>query len=359
MRIGILTYHRSHNYGALLQAIALRKILLDRGHEVFYIDYLSDYHRSMYAIFDKLTFKKSGVIKKIYMLIVTFLNYKEKKKRRNNFNRFINQHIVPFCAPYCESQVFDLAIYGSDQIWRKQKVPNNQFNPVYFGMNIVNSMSHVSYAASMGTIKLTDADKSFLKVALSKFKGVSVREEDLRRELAFLDIKAIKVLDPSLMIDAYTWDKLIPTQSCYNRKYVLLYELIDGSFDRSEIKKFARKMGCELIVIEGYPRLIKRVSQYAPEQFLSLIKNAEFVFTTSYHGLCFSIIYEKPFYTSFRIGSERAKSLLDSLGMEERLLPKQSKIPVSPPAIDYVAVKQRIKQQAKISNMYLDTITQM
>jgi hypothetical protein len=359
MKIGILTYHRSHNYGALLQAIALRKILIDRGHEVFYIDYLSEYHLSMYEMFDKLTFRKSNIVKKIYMLLVTLLNYKEKKKRRENFLKFINKYITPYCVSYNVSPQYDLIIYGSDQIWRKQKYPNNQFDPVFFGQNIVNTKSHASYAASMGKIMLNNDDKFFLKKTLSKFKGISVREEDLREVLLSLDVNAVKTLDPTLMISSNTWDKLIPTQPMHKKKYVLLYELIDGSFDRTQIKKFAQERDCDLIVVEGYPRLIKRVSYYSPDQFLSLIKNAEFVFTTSYHGLCFSIIYEKPFYTSFREGSERAKSLLETLGIEDRLLPRMSRLPTITPAIDYNVIRQKLNKQEKYTNDYLDFVTQV
>ena len=151
MKIGILTYHRANNYGALLQAIATRTILEKMGHDVSYIDYWPDYHKRKYDIFsiNKFRIGKFNYIKTI------LLYYSVLKKRIQTFNSDIDKYIQPYCT---DDTQFDAIIYGSDQIWRKQSELGD-FNYVYFAASPYKAPLHIAFAASMGNVDLSQCAK--------------------------------------------------------------------------------------------------------------------------------------------------------------------------------------------------------
>ena len=93
MKIGILTYHRSHNYGALLQAIALRKVLTGMGHDVTYVDYWPDYHRHMYSLINLEHLKELGIRGKCRYVKNIVMTLPYRKERMENFRSFISGHI--------------------------------------------------------------------------------------------------------------------------------------------------------------------------------------------------------------------------------------------------------------------------
>ena len=359
MKIGILTYHRSHNYGALLQAIALRNFLYNLGHEVYYIDYWPKYHINMYRIFNMDIFKTISLYSKAKYIIRFILECLLRQRRINNFQRFIDAYIVPYCLPYNEKVKYDVIIYGSDQIWRKQSGLYGKFNPVYFGINKLDTFKHVAYAASMGSVQLTEADKSFLYKALAHFSEISVREKTLRDDLLECGLKDVQIVsDPTLLLNKEQWDKLVPTKSFKSQKYILYYDLLNNSFDEKQVLRYVRFLKMRLVILRGSVNIMKNNANsiYGPEYFLSLIKNAELVFTSSYHGLLFSIIYNKPFFASFSVNETRARSILEYLGLEDRLLPPNSNIPLDSKDIDYGAINEKIKLLNQTSIDYLNQI---
>ena len=92
MKIGILTYHRSHNYGALLQAIALRKVLADMGHQVTYIVYWPNYqqHRDLLFSWKWMIKTQKGIFGKIRYIKNCVINYKYRRQRIKVFNSFMS-----------------------------------------------------------------------------------------------------------------------------------------------------------------------------------------------------------------------------------------------------------------------------
>lgn len=190
MKIGILTYHRSHNYGALLQAIALRHVLTGLGHDAYFIDYWPEYHADMYKLFSSIEFHSYSLFGKIKYIVKTAILSRNKIKRIKSFNRFIDRFITPHSLPTTES--FDIIIYGSDQIWRKQPRIGYHFNPVYFGDNQFEAKKHITYAASMGNIKdLSPADEETIQKWLRHFSFISVRETDLQKNFQRLVSKML------------------------------------------------------------------------------------------------------------------------------------------------------------------------
>ena len=353
MKIGILTYHRSHNYGALLQAVALRYRLVKFGHEVYFIDYWPEYHRQMYSLVPNVGF--SFLLKRIQRICSFMLLYKSRKKRLLAFNKFIDTYINPYTHIYAENAKFDVIIYGSDQIWRKQEGLSGHFDAVYFADNILMTRKNISYAASMGNIDLLDSDYVFLKDYLNRFSYISVREDYLRDVVDKLGYNSQMVLDPTLLLLKSEWNELFKIKRIYKYKYVLYYRLLNDSFDEKQIRNFANTLDCELIILDGAVREIGRnvVSTAGPMEFLSLIKYADFVFSSSYHGLMFSLIFEKQFYVSFKENAARAQSILSNLNLSNRLLAPMGIIPLYKDEINYCVVEKKIEKLRNNSLEYI------
>ncbi len=360
MRIGILTYHRSHNFGALFQAIATRTLLAAKGHDVFYIDYWPDYHQAMYALFNWKAFNRGGIRYKYGYLKIFLKSIRYKLPLNIKYKRFIKKNIFP----YCESmgKEYDLIIYGSDQIWRKQPWMNT-FNPVYFGKHKGHSRVHASYAASMGILCNADEDKMLLKELISQLNFISVREEGLLAIVQNLGFKNVKLsLDPALLLDSSKWDEVFPAKKelfIPNSPYLLYVNYIPESFKEERIREFAECRGLKFVKINGSvigkdtPDALVTVS---PLELFNYIRNASFVFTSSFHALVFSILYKKELFASFARNSSRAKSLLESLGIGEYLLPALSSIPTLSYNIDYSNVHSKLINLRAQSIGYLEEV---
>lgn len=355
MKIGILTYHRSHNYGALLQSIATRVVLEKLGHEVYYVDYWPGYHRRMYALIDeKIIF--SWHIRRTYRYLKdkVICVLKCKKRRRANMNHFISLYIEPYCKPVSEQ--FDIILYGSDQIWRKQR-EGVGYNPVYFGDNTFRCNKHIAYAASMGILPDNEKDMNRIKALVSNLSRISVRETDLQNFLNDMGVDNVSVcIDPTLLLTAIQWDNIFRPKTESGERYILFYDLLPDSFTKAELVKFAHKHHCKLKVLYSAPipkETPDEICTASPEDFINLIRNAEFVFTSSFHGLVFSITYKKTFLASFSKNSNRAESILQQLGLSEYLIPPMSAIPATVRPIDYAKVMGKIEELKKASVEYL------
>ncbi len=354
MKIAILTYHRSQNYGALLQAVALREALREMGNDVYFIDYWPNYHKNLYKNLDwgllRLPYGKES----LYIFARSLILYRKRKKRSEAFNQFISKYILKTITPYDKSEKFDVIVYGSDQIWRKQKGLNWKFNPVYFGENILSAKRSISYAASMGIVHSSSQDKDFIRERISKFDTVLVRENSLRLLLQDCGIKSEVVLDPTLLLDAHKWEEMFGLKQDESSDYLLFYNLQFGSIDYHAVKEYAKRRNLKIKVISGEPiinkdRDIEFVENADPERFLRLIHGAKVIVTSSYHGLIFSLIFNKEFFAVFQENKDRANSLLNELSLHERMLPPHTaNIPDLSP-IDYNIVNDILDKARKES----------
>lgn len=325
MNFGILTFHRAHNYGAMLQAIALREILAETGNKVYFIDYWPKAHKEEYKIFNKRIFSQLSFLRKLNYIRKFIRDYKAKKKRITIFERFFNHYILPFTVNG-ENMDFDAIFYGSDQIWRKRPERGDNFDKTYFAINDFVSKRHISYAASMGIIYDTHEDIDFLRKSLQRFSHIGVREQDLKNFIEKTGIVDVRLnIDPTFLLPKEKWCELLRVNLHKEKKYILFYDLMYGSFDIDAVKEFADAKGLELIVLKA--RIdrnnygVKTISYAGPKEFVELIANAEYVFTSSFHGLAFSIIFQRQFFASYRQNSDRAATILAALGLSDRLVP--------------------------------------
>lgn len=361
MKIGILTYHRSHNYGALLQGYALQTYLKKLGHQTEIIDYWPEYHADLYQLiphFKALSYK--GKVKSILLLLI---GYSRILKRNRQYKQFIHKQ---FCVPHkpryetkeaMNEIEYDLVVYGSDQIWRRSNFPLFKgFNDVYFGAYPINVKRKITYAASMGVIDVNDQDKPKLSQMLTNFDTISVREEELKQLVVDTMGHSVSlVLDPVFLLEKEEWLNLNPHLTSDSQdKYIFFYHLTPSNEAIELTNRLEAHYGYKVIEIRGRVEPLLFGDRYLhtgnPIDFISLIQNAEIVISTSFHGVAFSLVLEKQFYAlGMKNNSGRVQSLLDKLGISDRLLSDINQANFEE-KIDYDKVNTEIaslKQQSK------------
>jgi hypothetical protein len=366
MKIGILTYHRSHNYGAVLQAYALKKFLINSGqNSVEFIDYFPDYHKKMYTNIKRVPFKnfniKGRITYPIYFAKDYLPIYILKEIRRYKFNKFIKQYLIKGNIGLVD-KTYDVVIYGSDQIWRKQRKENCPgFNDIFFGNGLIKAKKKIAYAASMGKIDLSNEDKTYLANAIQKFDSVSVRESNLVSILEDLSTKIIfQTLDPVFLLKKREWKSLVNKRPI-KENYILLYNLQENIECIKIANQIQKYTGLKIIEIIGtakqkdYSKNIKATA--GPSDFIDLTWYATFVVTSSFHGVAFSIIFKKQFYTYLSSNSERVTSLLNTIKLMNRYVLHREDIDLSK-SINYCDVDPFLENEIIFSSNYiLNSIT--
>lgn len=344
-KIRIITYHYAHNYGALLQCYSLNKEVEKYG-DCKIIDFCRN--QNAYGIISRYQGKNNRIrallryikLKKRYNLMEQFIASFPKTERMNGEN-------------YHDFDFQDCSIIaGSDQIWKL----GNELEPVYF-LDGIKARKKVSYAASMGKSIIPEDQKLLVRQYLDSFDAISVREKSMaelfKREY---NIDVEMHLDPVFLQEKEFWvqeSRRIKTPE----KYILIYFLAVPSYAKDIIQDLKRKYNCPVITIttinngKKYGADIDLID-VGPREFLWLFQHASYVVTSSFHGTAFSIIFEKEFVTLPSIStSERMIDLLTTLGIEDRLVHENEKIPEN--EIDYVKVKEKIMPLRKKAKEYL------
>lgn len=332
MKIGIFTFHRAHNYGAVLQAYALKTFLVGLGHDVKFIDYWPEYHEKIYKVWNADLYKNKSFIIKLKIFIKFLLLFFKKQKRINVFNNFIYTYLgVDKMIKYRKFDLdddlgVDLVVYGSDQIWRNWITAKQYigFDPVYFGFDINPSISKVAYAVSMGIINFNDTEEEFLRKSLTNFSAILVRENKLLDLLGNFDYKSNVVCDPVFLLSKDKWNCILPKERYIKDDYVLYYRLLPSVEAEQLAIDIAKKNNCKLLVVTSSVSLAfsnKEKQTLSPLQFIQVIRDAKFVIATSFHGTAFSLIFEKQFYTlGLGANSDRVQTLLDKLDLADRYI---------------------------------------
>lgn len=321
MKIGILTFHSAHNYGAMLQCYALQEVLKHMGHDVEVIDYRPDYRLRPHQVFDIHRFKPLPIIKQIAFKIITL---KDRAIRNRKFENFMRNYLAlsDRVAKNLIPDSYDIYVMGSDQIWNPKITQG--FDPVFFGCFGFPKAKriYISYAASMEQLELNDDEKEFCHKALNNFDAISVREKVLANLLQPLTSKKVEiVLDPTLLLDTQNWEEIAKLPKI-KEKYVLVYQIRVKKNIVQIANEIARQINAIVIQVTVSPYHNRRKLQHeSPTQFLGLMQHAACVVTTSFHGTAFSVIFNRPFYY-VELGDgcdSRAKSLLSDIGLANRI----------------------------------------
>ncbi len=342
MKICILTHPLHNNYGGLLQAYALQKVLRDMGHDV---------------VTDRDGYWKNSPIPsfrdRLFSLIINILSYlgisrivrtpsctlnylldnynigmNNKKFVRNNIrtvslfkNRSLpSKHTI---------NKYDAFVVGSDQVWRSKYV-----DPSIYFLNFIQSkrIKKVAYAASFGTDNLGEYTQKELedsKKGAKQFDTISVREIngiDICNNI--LGVEAVQVLDPTMILDKSDYLKLIKEEDRNISKKIANCYILDKSKEKTNIiNNICLKLGLEAVysMPDEYKASDKNIkkSTYIPiSSWLSLFRDSKFVVTDSFHGTVFAIIFNVPFVSIVNDdrGASRFNSLLKLFGLKDRMI---------------------------------------
>lgn len=313
MKVGILTFHRACNYGAVLQCYALQETLKSMGHEVCIIDYRQPHVERTYAIFS-ITESIKRISNPINLL--RYIKQSIGRYRRKKLFSCIN-HLYHIDSNYKSiiQDNLDAYIIGSDQLWSLYCLGEKK-DDIYLGeFNHNPKAKIIGYAISTNRHSLETLKKEGLDKYLKNFSALSMREkfatEYIRKNY---HINANVCIDPTLLVDPKDWERLVDSK-WEKEDYVLLYQLRHPqgrSYNllRKKSEELARQMGCKVIEIID--------TKYSVSDFVSLFKYAKHVITTSFHGTVFSVIFNTPFY-SVRLQDghdERYVNLLSSIGLD-------------------------------------------
>ena len=317
MKIGILTYHFSNNYGALFQAYGLRKWLLEQGHEAEFVNYQPEHVESG----GNISLSKLFSLATVKIIFLKLINIKEalfgNKDQKDGFklfktdvlgidDRFIYKSLEELNRANLD---YDLLICGSDQIWN----PSDQYgiDPVYFlDFKTSKTAKKISYAPSFGRSTIPDKFTSEIKILLYKLDAISIREESgqaLIKRIAGLD--ATLVPDPTVLVSDYKAIMQEYPLVNYEDNYLFCYYLRSRENIGETAEYIANVNSLNLYSPHNPHRRWKEVGKTvypSPGQWLSLLYNAKFVVTNSFHGTMLSILLNKPFVV-VGIGGERAK----------------------------------------------------
>ena len=353
MRIGILTFHRAHNYGAVLQCYALQETLKRMGHDVQVIDYRQPWIEDFYNLFCRNMIRRnSSSVPELFSYLKSsmkkwLLAPSKAADFRDFRERFLNlslpcQKAIP--------QLYDCYVIGSDQLWSLHCLGGVQ-DKVYMGDFERPAGSRlVGYAVS-ADMKSIQSSASLLKAMVPGFDALSMREKEGAEAVAALTGCPCDVcLDPTLLTDASLWNPLM-TQA-EKGEYVLMYEVRWNPQTKGLLRKKAEELAaavgphCKVIDLSRVDRPVT--------EFVSLFRNASHVVTTSFHAVVFSIIFGVPFYAFPLWGGYdlRYTELLRSVGAEDRLVSFDTGLKPGP--MDFSTVKEKLAVRQAESMKFLE-----
>lgn len=358
MKIGILTFHCAHNYGAMLQCYALQEYLKGQGDEVYVIDYRPDYLVHPYRKHKLVHWLSKNPLRMIKRFVTEPFLFRARGKRWDGFARFAKEQLRLWAYnPDQELTDFDWLLYGSDQIWNI-RLTGNTFDPVFWGERFC--CKKATYAVSIGWFQPNEIESSRIANYLNNFSAISVRESKLWNQLSSLTDKPISlVCDPVFLLSKIEWSKYCKPIHI-SRPYLLCYNLCQSDECEKQAQIICQQMGYDRIDLTPVllPVVGRRYRQTAdPLEFISYLREASYIVTSSFHGTAFSLIFRKPFYAvGMGNKADRASSLLQILGLEDRLLVAPSKQPTE--RLDYANVEQRLSDYVENSKNYLNTTIQ-
>lgn len=362
MKIGILTYHRAENYGALLQAYATLNYLKGLGHEAEFVDYWPVYHSEYFKVFSMASFKKSSLKGKLAKLGRLVLVGHKLRQRKRVMQQFIYEQLGLPTRPKYEdrnamTESYDAVIYGSDQIWRKQGLGGVGFDDWYFGGNNVQAMKKIVYAGSMGKIATNAQEDVYVKEQMAHFDQISVREDDLLKYLKRLGVSSVRVCDPVFLLSRKQWEEVCVAPKI-EQHYILFYNLLNAKESAAFARKLSAETGLPVYEITKKTAIFSRdahmISNASVGEFLGLVRGADYVVSNSFHGVAFSIIFEKQFYAvGMGEKANRVVSLLESVGLRDRYL-ETSRQDFRVSLIDFETPRQMLKSMVEKSSEYLN-----
>lgn len=356
MKVSIITLHRVFNYGSVLQAYATQRIFEELGYKAEIIDYITEQRTNKRLYLGIPKHISNNPIKVLAYIPAHSLSVILKKITFGSFLKRLNlthEKYISYKDLKSNPPKADYYIAGSDQIW------NSQYNEGVDGgffLGFTNGMK-ISFASSFGKEKLDEWEIRKTKKYLSQFSAISVREDSAKQIVSQLGFSSECIIDPTLQISGKHWAKLA-SKRLIKDKYIilmLLYQEDNGATEYAA--KLAKKMNAKLVKISWEIKKPKDVdilmTHRSPADFLSLFYYADYVVTNSFHGLAFSINFNKQFSIFPRNEfNSRIDSLLRLTDLQNRMVHNPKNVVIMP-RINYSIVNGRLQEERNKARSFI------
>lgn len=332
-RAGIVTIMGDVNYGNRLQNYAVEQVLNHVGVDAVTIQNIAKSRPAegiASRIFKKrlprlvhLMFKVAR--KKLESILYAGLMKERVKKFREFSDKFL--HLSDFCIS--ETNIdehkdklagFDFFVVGSDQVWN----PHYRFNSPIDFLTFAHARQRIAFSASIGVDNLPPDSSTLYAQWLKQFNAISVREKSGAKIVKGISgIDAEVLVDPTMVLDAASWDAIMKEPATIPGKPYILAYFISGELNEKKAYLKALRKHTNWDVVRLWDIKDKAAYATGPSEFIYYVKNASFVITDSFHGAVFSIIYQKPFVVFGRGGhtvdiGSRIETLLTSMSLMDR-----------------------------------------
>ena len=335
LKTGLITFQNANNYGAVLQAYALQTTLENLGHEVSVINYdspkmeLKRYQSSLFASF---------------------------------ISKYLNLTDAYYKSSDIDTKDYDIMITGSDQVWNPIIT---EFDPTYF-LNFVDSNTKkASYAASVGINgDRLEEYREFFETNIRGMDFISLREKSQKRFVESITDKNVSVnIDPTLLLEAGEYEKKFNVSRCVS-DYIFMYSNNADAKILDFVNLLSVYTGMPVIAVSRVKETLfvkdSRVfAQVRPEDWLEAIASSAIVITDSFHGLMFSLIFERPFYiyTKIRSNISRITDILEKCNLSDRKLKDVVSADDVSFEVDFSTTRRFIREERGRSFDYLNKLT--
>jgi len=333
-KIGILTFHASHNNGSMLQALALQRILSEKSTlPVEIIDFSNSEQKNMYS-----PLPKAKNLKKLIKKMILLLNHKQMNKQFAEYEDFKRAYFqlsdrsfetVEDFLPYLTD--YKAIVVGSDQIWNIKCIDADDF---YF-LDKVSGVLKYAYAVSFGANNpfVLQEKRGKYESLLSEFSAISVRERNAQRWIKqAMETNVDICLDPTMLLNRFEWEGLVDVgdNPIIEGDYIFFYCFSISCKEQKFLKEISMKYHMPVYFMDAREWTlrvcmrndIKLIKRYGPSVYLNIVKNAKLFVTTSFHGTAFASIYEKCFWyiknEDANGQDDRALTFLTQMGLLDR-----------------------------------------
>lgn len=361
-KIGIVTLY-TNNYGSCLQAFALYEKIRQLG----YSPKLIKYQTNDETVKNRLNLLFKLPLTQFFSLIINRRRINKLKSAYNSFRKkkleFTGETYSPSCDKSALEKKFDVFVCGSDMMWCEAFEKDWE----HFFLRFTDKSKRIAYAPSFGVNRISEKNKERCKTYLLGFEPSRLSCRDLS------GVKMIKntfgmgsyhVVDPTMLYSKEDWNRIIGNnERLYAKPYVLLYLFGGYQGGRKDIIKQVKQWGIgEIKAIDIRSKYRFKNQNIGPMEYVRAFRDAEYVITDTFHGLMFSLIFEKAFVVLTRNDgthwgnySDRMTAQLDMLGISERYHDMNILLPDSFKQLNYSIIIPKIESLRKKSIEYLHT----
>jgi hypothetical protein len=356
-RVGILTLTPNSNYGGILQSVALYKYLESQGYHVTLIN-------KKFVIKSKFKMFFLSILQRIPgQNIKNFrYHYLKEKALSETINKLMpNKSTKIFDTKgfryLISEEKYDAVIVGSDQVWRYKYINDGSYNCYFLDFPKLNKTKKISYAASFG-IDFWEETQNIdeVSIMLKDFDFISVREQSGVDVCANeFNVMAEHVLDPTMLMGPEFYKEILGIEESEDKNVLCSY-ILDR--DENKLKLISEISNKNKLKVTDLGKMNSNGDFYTIKDWVSTIKDSKFVITDSFHGMVFSIIFNKQFIVigNKKRGLARFESLLSKFGLSGRILELENLevgLTLVNTVIDYNLVNEIVEREKLFSFNFL------